>query len=52
MKEKTITNNLGTQGITGLLFLSAHSDRIIWHLDVGLSYPKAEIGFKGWAVRP
>jgi len=32
--------------------LRVHIDRIIWHLDVGLSHPKAEGGFKGWAVRP
>jgi len=46
--EKLITSNkLGTQGITGLPFLSVHSDRMNWHLDVGLSHPKTERGFKG-----
>jgi len=50
--EKVITSdNLGTQGITGLPFLSVHSDKTNWHLDVGLSHPETERGFKGWAVR-
>jgi len=45
--KTTHTDNLGTQGITGLPFLSAHSDGMIWHLDVGLSHPGTEIGSKG-----
>jgi len=24
---------------------------VVWHLDVGLSHPEAEVGFKGLAVR-
>jgi len=43
----TTTDNLGTQGITGLPFLSAHSDGMNWHLDVGLSHPETASGFKG-----
>lgn len=47
-KEKVITSNkLGTQGITGLPFLSVHSDKMIWHLDVGLLHPRTERGSKG-----
>jgi len=46
--EKVITsNNLGTQGITGLLFLNVVSKKTIWHLDVGLLHPETEKGFKG-----
>ena len=41
----------GTLGITGLPFLSARSDRMNWHLDVGLSHPGTEDGSKGQAVR-
>jgi hypothetical protein len=37
----------GTLGITGLPFLSARSDEMIWHLDVGLSHPRTERGSKG-----
>ena len=25
---------------------------MVWHLDVGSSHPGAEVGPKGWAVRP
>lgn len=47
-EEKVITSNkLGTQGITGLPFLSVHSDKMIWHLDVGLLHPRTERGSKG-----
>jgi len=46
--EKIITSDkLGTQGITGLPFLSVHSDKMNWHLDVGLLHPGAEKGSKG-----
>ncbi len=41
-----------TPGITGLSPPSVHSDGEVWHLDVGSSYPGAEVGPKGWAVRP
>ncbi len=27
-------------------------DGVVWHLDVGSSHPGAEVGPKGWAVRP
>jgi len=47
VERATNTDNLGTQGITGLPFLSAHSDKTNWHLDVGLSHPETEGGFKG-----
>jgi len=47
-KKRVITSNkLGTQGITGLPFLSVHSDKMNWHLDVGLLHPETERGFKG-----
>ncbi len=41
----------GTPGITGLSRPSAHSDGVVWHLDVGWSHPGAEAGPKGLAVR-
>jgi len=41
----------GTPGITGLWFLRAHIDETVWHLDVCLSHPGAEVGSKGSAVR-
>jgi len=47
VEKATTTDNLGTQGITGLPFLSAHSDGMNWHLDVGLSHPGTAIGSKG-----
>jgi len=47
VEKLTKTDNLGTQGITGLPFLSVHSDGMNWHLDVGLSHPETASGFKG-----
>ena len=41
----------GTPGITGLPLFRVPIDGVIWHLDVGLSYPGAESGSKGLAVR-
>ena len=41
----------GTPGITGLLFLRDHIDKIAWHLDVGLSFPGTVEGSKGLVVR-
>ena len=42
----------GTPGITGLSPLRVQIDGEVWHLDVASSYPGAEDGSKGWAVRP
>ena len=42
----------GTPGITGLSRPRVHIDGVVWHLDVGSSHPGAEVGPKGWAVRP
>ena len=42
----------GTLGITGLSRPRVHIDGAVWHLDVGSSQPGAEVGPKGWAVRP
>ena len=42
----------GTPGITGLSPPRVHIDGEVWHLDVGSSQPGAEVGPKGWAVRP
>ena len=42
----------GTPGITGLSRPRVHIDGAVWHLDVGSSHPGAEVGPKGWAVRP
>ena len=42
----------GTPGITGLSSPRVHIDGKVWHLDVGSSHPGAEVGPKGWAVRP
>ena len=41
----------GTLGITGLPLFRVPIDGVIWHLDVGLSHPRAESGSKGLAVR-
>ena len=41
-----------TLGITGLSPPRVHIDGEVWHLDVGSSHPVAEVGPKGWAVRP
>ena len=41
-----------TLGITGLSLPRVHIDVVVWHLDVGSSHPGAEVGPKGWAVRP
>ena len=41
-----------TPGITGLSLPRVHIDGEVWHLDVGSSHPGAEVGPKGWAVRP
>ena len=41
----------GTPGITGLSPPRVHIDGAVWHLDVGLSHPGAEVGPKGLAVR-
>ena len=40
-----------TLGITGLSPPRVHIDGEVWHLDVGSSYPGAEVGPKGSAVR-
>jgi len=40
-----------TLGITGWWFLRVLIDETVWHLDVGSSYPDAEVGIKGPAVR-
>jgi len=40
-----------TPGITGLSHPIVHIDDAVWHLDVGSSYPGAEAGPKGLAVR-
>ena len=42
----------GTPGITGLSPPRVHIDGEVWHLDVGSSHPPAEVGGKGWSVRP
>ena len=42
---------IGTLGITGLSGSRVHIDSPVWHLDVGSSYPGAEYGPKGPAVR-
>ena len=41
-----------TPGITGLSRSRVHIDGADWHLDVDSSHPGAEVGPKGWAVRP
>src|SRR5690606_28293264 len=41
-----------TPGITGLSPPRVHIDGEVWHLDVGSSHPGADVGPKGWAVRP
>ena len=39
-------------GDNRLISPSVHSGGEVWHLDVGSSQPGAEVGPKGWAVRP
>jgi len=52
LNGKTIDQRIkGTPGITGLYLLRDLIDADVWHLDVGLLYPKATGGFKGSAVR-
>jgi hypothetical protein len=41
----------GTPGITGWYLYRVHIEGVVWHLDVGLSHPGAENGFKGSTVR-
>jgi len=41
----------GTLGITGWYLCRVHIERVVWHLDVGLSPPGAEKGSKGPTVR-
>ncbi len=41
-----------TLRITGRSPPRVHIDGEVWHLDVGSSQPGAEVGPKGWAVRP
>ena len=41
-----------TLGITGLSHPRVHIDGVVWLPDVGSSHPGAEVGPKGWAVRP
>ena len=49
---RAIANRIkGTPGITGLSPPRVHIDGEVWHLDVGSSYPGAEEGPKGPAVR-
>ena len=38
--------------IENLNIKPGHIDGEVWHLDVGSSHPGAEVGPKGWAVRP
>jgi len=50
--EKIIAQRIkGTLGITGSLFFRDLINKIVWHLDVGLSHPETAVGFKGFAVR-
>ena len=52
LKEKVIAKRIkSTLGITGLLLFRVPIDGVVWHLDVGLSYPGAVGGSKGSAVR-
>ena len=41
----------GTLGITGLCFFRVRINENVWHLDVGLAYPKGAEAFKGLTVR-
>lgn len=53
LNGKAITQRTkATLGITGLSPPRVHIDGEVWHLDVGSSHPGAEVGPKGWAVRP
>ena len=53
LRGKAIAQRIkATLGITGLSLPRVHIDGVVWHLDVGSSHPGAEVGPKGWAVRP
>ena len=53
LRGKAIAQRIkATLGITGLSLPRVHIDGEVWHLDVGSSHPGAEVGPKGWAVRP
>ena len=41
MTLKLIYQIKATQGITGLIQIRAHIKLRVWHLDVGLSFPKS-----------
>ena len=41
MTFKLIYQIKATQGITGLIQIRAHIKFRVWHLDVGLSFPKS-----------
>src|SRR5699024_1548263 len=41
-----------TLGVTGVSPPRVHIDGEVWHVDGGSSHPGAEVGPKGWAVRP
>ena len=41
MTLKLIYQIKATQGITGLIYWIAHIKWMVWHLDVGLSFPKS-----------
>jgi hypothetical protein len=48
IKDKKFEQQIkGTIGITGLYFLRVLINGNVWHLDVDLSHPVAEDGFKG-----
>src|SRR5690242_18905526 len=41
-----------TLRITGISPPRVHIDGEVWHLDVDSLHPGADVGLKGWAVRP
>jgi hypothetical protein len=52
MTLKLIYQIKATQGITGLINIKAHIERMVGHLDVGLSSPKSVDGIIGGSAHP
>lgn len=52
MTLKLIYQIKATQGITGLIYWIAHIKWMVWHLDVGLSFPKSVGSLIGGSAHP
>ena len=50
--QDAMSRHRGAKPLRRCELLGVHIDGVVWHLDVGSSHPGAEVGPKGWAVRP